>query len=213
MTMSNSDVFNMAVRNLKKRKLRTFLTLLGVVVSTCSIVISISLGISMNKTFEEQLSLMGDITLVTVYAPDPNAPQQDGSPAPKLDNNAIIKFQNMAGVVTATPVMEAWLYAKSGKYISNLQVMGILPEAMEALGYTLDDGRLLAAGDTLDEVYGAEAQFSFYQANANYGYYSMSGGSDEERIPDVDVMTAKIEYSYDWRLAYPDTSGAPATPI
>ena len=53
--MSTRDLIMMAVRNLWKRKLRTFLTILGVVIGTTSIVVMISIGIGMNESFEKQV--------------------------------------------------------------------------------------------------------------------------------------------------------------
>lgn len=57
--MSTRDLIMMAVRNLWKRKLRTFLTILGVVIGTTSIVVMISIGIGMNESFEKQVEEWG----------------------------------------------------------------------------------------------------------------------------------------------------------
>lgn len=53
--MNTKDLISMAVRNLLKRKLRTVLTVLGVVIGTASIVVMISIGIGMNESFAKQL--------------------------------------------------------------------------------------------------------------------------------------------------------------
>ena len=52
MKMSSFDLIDMAVRNLWKRKLRTFLTVLGVIIGTASIVVMISVGIGMNEGYK-----------------------------------------------------------------------------------------------------------------------------------------------------------------
>ena len=57
--MSTRDLIMVAVRNLWKRKLRTFLTILGVVIGTTSIVVMISIGIGMNESFEKQVEEWG----------------------------------------------------------------------------------------------------------------------------------------------------------
>ena len=49
------DLLRMSVNNLRRRKLRTFLTVLGVVIGTASIVVMISLGLGMNKANMEQI--------------------------------------------------------------------------------------------------------------------------------------------------------------
>ena len=46
--MNKRDMIDMALRNLWKRRLRTALTVLGVVIGTASIVVMVSIGIGMN---------------------------------------------------------------------------------------------------------------------------------------------------------------------
>ena len=63
--MSTRDLIMMAVRNLWKRKLRTFLTILGVVIGTTSIVVMISIGIGMNESFQKQVEEWGSLQAVS----------------------------------------------------------------------------------------------------------------------------------------------------
>ena len=67
--MSSFDIISMAIRNLWKRKLRTFLTVLGVVIGTASIVVMISVGIGMNEGYKEQAEQMGSLNVIDVYTP------------------------------------------------------------------------------------------------------------------------------------------------
>ena len=45
-----SDLLRMSVSSLRRRKLRTFLTVLGVVIGTASIVVMISLGLGLQES-------------------------------------------------------------------------------------------------------------------------------------------------------------------
>ena len=47
------DLISMTLRNLLRRKARTLLTMMGVVVGTCAIVVMVSLGIAMNVGFDK----------------------------------------------------------------------------------------------------------------------------------------------------------------
>ena len=64
--MNTKDLISMAVRNLLKRKLRTVLTVLGVVIGTASIVVMISIGIGMNESFAKQLEGWGSLQVIDV---------------------------------------------------------------------------------------------------------------------------------------------------
>ena len=61
------DLLAMSVNNLKRRKLRTFLTVLGVIIGTASVVIMVSLGIGLNELMLEMYSSSGDMTAIQVY--------------------------------------------------------------------------------------------------------------------------------------------------
>lgn len=47
--MKFSDLLRMSINNLRRRKLRTGLTVLGVVIGTASIVVMVSLGIGLKE--------------------------------------------------------------------------------------------------------------------------------------------------------------------
>ena len=64
------DLLMMSVNNLRRRKLRTFLTVLGVIIGTASIVVMVSLGIGLNEMTMEQIASWGSLTTVEVYAND-----------------------------------------------------------------------------------------------------------------------------------------------
>ncbi|MEG1994230.1 MAG: ABC transporter permease, partial [Oscillospiraceae bacterium] len=61
------DMITLTVGNLWRRKVRTLLTVMGVVVGTCSIVVMISLGVGMDASLQQRLSQMGDLTIIDVY--------------------------------------------------------------------------------------------------------------------------------------------------
>ena len=49
-----SDLLRMSVSSLRRRKLRTFLTVLGVVIGTASIVVMISLGLGLQESMYKE---------------------------------------------------------------------------------------------------------------------------------------------------------------
>ncbi|MCX4317895.1 MAG: ABC transporter permease, partial [Lachnospiraceae bacterium] len=64
--MKISDLMKMGLRNLGRRKARTALTIVGVVIGTISIVVMFSIGIGMNTNFKKQVMELGSLTAVTV---------------------------------------------------------------------------------------------------------------------------------------------------
>ena len=66
--MNSIDLIRMGLKNLWRRKLRTFLTVLGVVIGTASIIIMISLGLAMTHNFTQEISRMGSLNVIDVYS-------------------------------------------------------------------------------------------------------------------------------------------------
>jgi ABC-type antimicrobial peptide transport system permease subunit len=61
------DLVRMALKNLFRSKVRTILTVLGIVIGTTAIVIMLSLGIAMNTAYKEQMSKMGSMNVINVH--------------------------------------------------------------------------------------------------------------------------------------------------
>ena len=55
------DLLRMSSNSLKRRKLRTFLTVLGVVIGTASIVVMISLGLGLQESMYQEIEQSGGV--------------------------------------------------------------------------------------------------------------------------------------------------------
>ncbi len=133
------DMLKITVQNLLRRKSRTILTVLGVVVGCCAIVTMLSIGIGVQNSQEIMLEGMGDLTLVEVYS--------GGNSKSKLDDEALRKFQNIANVdvVVGKSRLEnigMEIYAGEQKrYQANwAQVIGMNADAIEKFGFELLEG-------------------------------------------------------------------------
>ena len=64
--MNWMDLLRMSSSNLRRRKLRTFLTVLGVVIGTASIVVMISLGLGLQQAMYQEIEQYGGLTTINV---------------------------------------------------------------------------------------------------------------------------------------------------
>lgn len=139
--MSWQDLCYLCVRNLLRKKTRTFLTVLGVLIGCCSIIIMVSLGIGMRNAQQAILEEMGDLTIITVTLPQTNWD------ALRLDEDLLDQLQGMEGVRAVTPkltleVESASLSAgEDRRYIAPwTYVVGLDVQAMDAMGYEFIQG-------------------------------------------------------------------------
>lgn len=182
--MKLKDMIVMCLSNLFKRKVRTLLTVMGVVIGTCAIVIMVSLGLGLQKSQEDALAQMGDLTVIQIYNYG-NVTEQP------LDDAMIENFRKIPNVVAVTPVFEPeeWqtVELSSGKYEFSSSIAGVDFDALVALGFETDAGEIPTEGD-LDHVllFGADAVYNFYNPKSRNGWM---GRGDE---PLVNVMEDKL---------------------
>lgn len=141
--MKISDMISMCLGNLFRRKMRTLLTIIGVVVGTCAIVVMVSLGLGMNLSQEAMLAEMGDLTIINVM----NYGRNENGEKSVLDDAAVAQIQAMDGVIIATPVynpnyFQPTLYSgKKDRYrMGWATVVGVYSEALPLMGYQLLEG-------------------------------------------------------------------------
>ncbi|MCL2077677.1 MAG: ABC transporter permease [Oscillospiraceae bacterium] len=149
--MKAIDVFRMCIRNLFKRKTRTFLTVLGVIIGTCAIIVMVSLGVGMDDAMDKMVSEWADLTLIQVN-PD-GRPRPDGEEAPVLDDDAIASFKEIAHVKAVSPFLRSLsvgyeIAIYSHEYsISWGDFVGVYMDELENFGYKLSEGRWKEDGD------------------------------------------------------------------
>ncbi|MBF8982856.1 ABC transporter permease [Lutibacter sp. B2] len=154
--MNSLDLFKMAIGNLWRRKTRTILTVLGVIIGTASIVVMISLGIAMDQSFKDQMDSMGDLNIIEVESAGYYGEESDDRDKKdvKLDDSAVARFNKIEGVQAVMPIKTSYMRVVAGKYVNDVQVTGIDPTVMEAFDFKIEEGRLLSSTDKNTIVFG-----------------------------------------------------------
>lgn len=148
--MKFADLLRTAFLNLWRRKLRAFLTVLGMVIGTSSIVVMVSLGIGMREAMIESYSQMGSMTNITVtrwnYSVDENG--NYSSSEKDLNKKTLETFKQIPGVEAVMPRITTWGLVKSGRYVADISIMGIDTSVAEQFGITLAEGSMPTARTT-----------------------------------------------------------------
>ena len=120
--MKISDQIGLAVTNLSRRKGRTALTVVGVVVGICAVIVMISMGIAESHNNDEMLKNMGGLTKIEVYN---YGSQNINGQEVKLDNEAVQRFRKIDHVTAVTPYYQPDLnlYVEEAKTTATAPVM------------------------------------------------------------------------------------------
>lgn len=194
--MKFSDLVAMSVNNLLRRKLRTFLTVLGVTIGTASIVVMISIGIGLKEFTMNQYASSGSLTAVEVYN------YSDGMGGDKVNpedsfmtDETMKKFEAIPHVTSAYPDLNLGVIMRQGVYEGNVQLHGIPLAAMQSI--PLAEGKLPDEGTRdLELVIGNMVAQNFYNSKTGKGFWETG------EMPDVDFMNRPVFTIFDTNAYY-----------
>ena len=208
--MKLPDLLRTAFLNLWRRKLRAFLTVLGMVIGTSSIVVMVSLGVGMRQSMIDSYASMGSLTNITVnnyrYVESSDG-QSSTYKEVKLDKKAVDEIRKIPGVEGAMPQITAWGMAMSGKYATDVSIMGIDMEQAELFGIKLAEGEYPGnklAGGKVQMLLPYDFYNNFYDPNAN----RWSPAIDKNGNSKV-TSRSRLKLTFDYSNVYTNQPGDP----
>ncbi|MEG1393941.1 MAG: ABC transporter permease [Christensenellaceae bacterium] len=195
--MKTLDLLRLAAIGLWRKRSRTFLTVLGVIIGTACIVLMFAIGLSNYNQFNENITQNQSLTEITInhYS---NSQLSGGG----ITDSTISSIKNIEGVAAVSPVITMPVTIKSGKYTANMQLMGV-------------DGKLITEkykegkpyqpnGSVASLVLGSEATKQFMQEDNPVNYWEV-----QDYTPDIDWLNANMTLE----LGYPQMEDMPSSTV
>ena len=197
--MKIRDLLRMCWENLFRRKARTILSVLGVVIGCCSILLMLSIAVGLNASNQQWLEEMGDLSKIDVYAYSAN-----GNGELKLDESTVQSLRMIEHVSAVIPkygtsdLTYQIVAGNNGRYrVDYFPLVGIDMDVMDSAGYSLDDGSLPERADCA--LMGQYFEYALQDTRRPEGrnqinYYNyLYGDTDEEMPPPyLNLMNEKI---------------------
>ncbi len=192
-TMRKRDLLFMSWDSLMKRKIRTVLTILGVVIGIASIVIMVSLALGMMQQSMEQIEQYGGLRTIEVTEGSGSGGADEGNAVKyKPDDSTVETIRAMEHVTMVSPVLNTEVVLRSGAYVyPYASVRGYTLEALKDMKFEFAAGGLPEKGDQLKLIYGNHIREEFQEAATGRGYW------DTMKMPDIDFMKSTIFCIYD----------------
>ena len=194
--MNNIDLIRMSIGNLWRRKLRTSLTVLGVIIGTSSIVLMISLGLAMSANFQSQVEQWGSLTVIEVHSGGGGIVTMgggmEGYQEGQLDDTVVEKFKQLPNVDMVIPTIDVNANLMIGKYVTpwGVNIVGMDPEMMAALDYKVLEGRDMLENEENVIIMGSEIPYDLIKKG------KMPNWENREKAP-VNYFEDRVQVTFE----------------
>jgi len=180
--MKTKDLLKFAFTGLKRRKARTFLTVLGVIIGTVCIVLMIAIGLSNYKQFEQ--SMLSDQSLSEITVNDYSGSTTKSG----ITDSTIQSIRSLPHVEVVSPVIELPVTIFAGNYEANMQLKGMDPQAVDV---KYAQGGIFEANNAIPSIVcgGNTVQYFIDPENPpnESDYHAM-----ESYRPDIDLLDTEM---------------------
>lgn len=158
-----SDYFKLAVNNLRKRKLRSWLTIIGIIISIATIFVLISLSLGLNNAVQEQFRLLG--TDKIFIQPKGQAGGPGSTSTVSFTKKDVDIVEKVSGIKRVTFWAAGNAKVENDKNIRFIPIVGIDLDTsdlyIETGAYEATEGRLLKKGDSNSVMIGSRFKEDF----------------------------------------------------
>ncbi len=160
----------LAVRSTLANKMRSFLTMLGIIIGVMSVVVLVSIVQSTTNSVSSAIASMGS-DLITVSVTDEDV---------VLNADDYMPLENNSAISGVAPYLTVSSTARSGSNYTSVSAIGVTGEYMDVAGRDLESGRGIVASDldwrTYTAVIGTEVAGELYEDYNVLGKtFTMSG--------------------------------------
>lgn len=169
------ELIRFAAQNLWRRRARTALTILGVIIGSVCIILMVSLGVSNYSQFEKDFLESPTLTVIEV-----SKSYNQGSGNTKITDAVLMNFLEIEGVDKVTPVLQFPVYLVAGQYETRyMDVIAVEPEFYD---FEFKEGGSFHAESTMPQiVMGYYAQKSFLEEETEEDFW-MERNDEETEI-------------------------------
>lgn len=170
-------IWHLCLMNMKRRKVRTFLTVLGVMIGVISVVALLSVGIGVKNEMIDSMVASGSVNQITVYG-ETGSKHKDRM----ITDRTISTLASLTNVKDCYPLYEVSVSMKYGEYEYFGNIMGV--PGVELGGWSIAYGEKgtsshgtpeLIAGSSVGKLFFDQKSYESYEKRAKKSIVSLVG--------------------------------------
>jgi putative ABC transport system permease protein len=140
--MKIANLLNIAWRSISRNKLRTFLTMLGIIIGVAAVIAMIAIGEGSKQSIESQITSMGsNMIMVRPTSNAEGGARIDNSSVQSLDEADIIALKKNPQYINAvSPVVAMKGQVVNGSYNWSTTIQGVYPDFLFIRSWSLQEG-------------------------------------------------------------------------
>jgi len=168
------ELLNFIIRNLRHRKLRTALTLLGIIIGIAAIVALVSLGESMKFSISEQLSSLGSNRIFVTPKMSSTVGFGISGQARQFSDSDVELIKKIDGVEMAIPISSTTLPVEYKGMSTMISVMAFpasdtMKFFSDVQSYEIENGRFMNDNEKFSVVLGNSVSDNYFDGKLKVG--------------------------------------------
>jgi len=200
--MSILQALKLGIKGITSNKLRSFLTMLGIIIGVAAVIILVSVATGTTQSITDRISSMGTNLLMVNIRGRGNISN--------LTEAELNKWMEKDGVKYLAPVINSSLEVKAGTHTMNANLIGTTDDYLLMNSLTLDYGRSLADMDldarTQVAVIGSEIAETLYEGSDPLGQTIKLRGANFKVVGVMESSGSSMMGSNDTRIFVPFTT-------
>ncbi|HWO88587.1 MAG TPA: ABC transporter permease [Gemmatimonadales bacterium] len=142
------EIWKVALQAIRANKLRSFLTMLGIIIGVGAVITMIALGTGAQKAVQDQIQNLGSNLLTVIPGQSfMRGVASDQRVSLTVDDATAIREAAPRNILAVMPEISRSLQVKMGSQNANISITGTVPDYFPMRNYTVVAGRTFTAGD------------------------------------------------------------------
>ncbi|MDD3247731.1 MAG: ABC transporter permease [Methanosarcina sp.] len=148
------QAIGISLGSISSAKLRSGLTMLGIIIGIAAVVANVSLGESFNVFFEEEINAQGS-NFIIIYSQEPNL----------FYNNELQIIKKTPGISGVSPIKQQLGEVTSFSQKKNIEIAGVTGDYEETANIIMESGSFISNQDAFSAAIGSEVANEKFDRN------------------------------------------------